>query len=143
MFCRQCEQTAKGEACTISGVCGKKPEVAVLQDILNYVLKGISVYANLSRGLGVKDKDADTTVREGLFTTITNVNFSSEKIAELIDEACEVKEKSKKIFFQEYKNKKGNDFTEKLPEAADFKPQDSLEKLIEQGREAGYFIRQS
>ncbi len=137
MFCRQCEQTAKGEACTISGVCGKKPEVAVLQDILNYVLKGISVYANLSRGLGVKDKDADTTVREGLFTTITNVNFSSEKIAELIDEACEVKEKSKKIFFQEYKNKKGNDFTENLPEAAGFRPQGSVEKLIEQGREAG------
>ncbi|MDD4955193.1 MAG: hydroxylamine reductase [Candidatus Omnitrophica bacterium] len=134
MFCRQCEQTAKGQVCTISGVCGKKPEVAALQDLLIYTLKGISVYANLSRGLNLKDKNADKSVREGLFTTVTNVNFSSEKIAELIHKAYETKEKIKKIFLQEYKNKKGSEFPSRLPAAADFIPQDSVSALIEQAK---------
>lgn len=134
MFCRQCEQAAKGKACTINGICGKKPEVAILQDLLVYTLEGISVYANLARDLGIKDKDADMFVAEGLFTTVTNVNFSSEKIAELVYKACEIKEKIKKLFLQEYKNKNGNNFTANLPAPADFKPQNSLEALIEQGK---------
>jgi len=134
MFCRQCEQTAKGQGCTISGVCGKKPDVATLQDVLVYALEGISVYANLARGLNIKDKDADIFVTEGLFTTVTNVNFSGEKIAELVYKAYETKERIKKLFLQEYKNTKGKDFPEKLPAAADFKPQDSIDKLIEQGK---------
>jgi len=45
MFCYQCEQTAKGEGCTKIGVCGKQPEVAALQDLLIYALKGLSLYA--------------------------------------------------------------------------------------------------
>ena len=44
MFCYQCEQTAKGEGCTRMGVCGKEPEVAILQDLLIYALKGLSQY---------------------------------------------------------------------------------------------------
>ena len=134
MFCRQCEQTAKGQGCTISGICGKKPEVAILQDLLVYALEGISLYANLAGELNIKDKDSDIFVAEGLFTTITNVNFSSEKIAELIYKAYEIKERIKKLFLQEYKNKKGKDFAAKLPVVADFKPQNSLEALVEQGK---------
>lgn len=137
MFCRQCEQTAKGQGCTIGGVCGKKPEVATLQDILNHVLKGISVYAHLSRGLGIKDRDADRAVMEGLFTTVTNVNFSAEKITELIYKAYEVKQAAKKLFFEEYKKQRGKDFTGELPQAADFQPKNSLEELIEQGKGVG------
>jgi len=136
MFCRQCEQAAKGQACTISGICGKKPEVATLQDLLVYALEGISLYANLAHGLNIKDKDSDIFVTDGLFTTVTNVNFSSEKIAELIYKAYETKERIKKLFLQEYKNNTGKDFTTKLPAAADFKPQNSIDKLIEQGKSA-------
>jgi len=55
MFCHQCEQTAKGIACEISGVCGKKPEVAALQDNLLYGLKGLAFFADKARGLGAKD----------------------------------------------------------------------------------------
>ena len=45
MFCYQCEQTAKGEGCTEIGVCGKQPDVAAFQDLLNYVVKGLSLVA--------------------------------------------------------------------------------------------------
>ena len=137
MFCRQCEQTVKGEGCTIKGVCGKTSEVAVLQDLLNYSLKGISVYAKQAREIGIKDKDVDSFVIEGLFTTVTNVNFSSQKISEMIYKAYEVKEKIKNLFLNAYKNKKGQNFTAELPLAASFKPQSSLEGLLEQGKSAG------
>ena len=55
MFCYQCEQTAKGEGCTKGGVCGKKPEVAALQDLLVYALKGLSLYAVEGRKVGIND----------------------------------------------------------------------------------------
>jgi hydroxylamine reductase len=137
MFCRQCEQTAKGEGCTVKGVCGKTSDVAILQDLLNYSLKGISVYAKQARDLGIKDKDVDLFVIEGLFTTVTNVNFSSHKISEMIYKAYEVKEKIKKLFFEGYENKFGKKFTAVLPPACIFKPESSLEALIEQGKAYG------
>ena len=55
MFCFQCEQTSKGEGCTKIGVCGKKPEVAALQDLLIYAIKGLSQYAVEGRKVGVID----------------------------------------------------------------------------------------
>jgi len=132
MFCRQCEQTAKGEGCTLKGVCGKTSDVAALQDLLIYVLKGIAVYADLARKLEIKDKDVDLFVVEGLFTTVTNVNFSAGAIAEKIHKAYEVKEKMKKIFLEAYKSKYNKSFTDELPENANFNPQNSLESLIEE-----------
>lgn len=59
MFCYQCEQTAKGSGCTVRGVCGKDPETAVLQDLLVYVAKGLSMYAHRARELGVRDREID------------------------------------------------------------------------------------
>jgi hydroxylamine reductase len=58
MFCYQCEQTAKGTGCTVLGVCGKKPEVAALQDLLLYTLMGLSQYAVEGRKVGVTDQRA-------------------------------------------------------------------------------------
>jgi len=52
MFCYQCEQTSKGQGCDRTGVCGKDPETAALQDLLIYAIKGISQYAHRARGLG-------------------------------------------------------------------------------------------
>jgi len=137
MFCRQCEQTAKGEGCTLKGVCGKEANVAALQDLLIYAQKGIAVYADMARALNVKDSAVDLFVAEGLFTTITNVNFSVQSIAELIYKAYEVKEKTKKAFLEAYKIKNNKSFSEELPENVDFKPQDTLEKLIEQAHTHG------
>ncbi len=68
MFCYQCEQTAKGEGCTKVGVCGKEPEVAALQDLLIYALKGLSLYAVEGRKVGVGRPGSECLYgRGGLF----------------------------------------------------------------------------
>ncbi|MCG6535972.1 MAG: hydroxylamine reductase, partial [Syntrophales bacterium LBB04] len=59
MFCYQCEQTAKGEACTKAGVCGKPADVAALQDLLTYALTGLSLVAVEGRKVGVVDRHID------------------------------------------------------------------------------------
>ena len=59
MFCFQCEQTAKGEGCTKIGVCGKQPDVAALQDLLIYTLKGLALVAHQAREKGIVDGDLD------------------------------------------------------------------------------------
>ena len=79
MFCYQCEQTAGGKGCTKIGVCGKTPEVANLQDLLIYQLKGISCYAMpLIEKEELIDKEIVEFVENSLFTTLTNVNFDAE-----------------------------------------------------------------
>ena len=59
MFCYQCEQTAKGEGCTKIGVCGKQPDVAALQDLLIYMVEGLSLYAVEGRKLGIRTGSED------------------------------------------------------------------------------------
>jgi hydroxylamine reductase len=75
MFCFQCQEAAKGVGCQIKGVCGKQDDVANLQDLLLFVLKGISYYTLQLREQGYKDKYPDVVVMKGLFATITNANF--------------------------------------------------------------------
>lgn len=79
MFCFQCEQTAKGTGCTVSGVCGKKPEVARKHDELVCALIGL---ARAAEGK-TPGKEADELMMQGLFATLTNVNFDPERIDEL------------------------------------------------------------
>ncbi|WP_048570680.1 hydroxylamine reductase [Clostridium cylindrosporum] len=84
MFCFQCQEAAGGKGCSKVGVCGKKPETAGLQDTLVYTLKGISYLANKANNAGIKTKDADEFVMNGLFMTITNANFDDERFVEEI-----------------------------------------------------------
>ena len=84
MFCYQCEQTAKGTGCTVSGVCGKDPETAALQDLVIHLAKGIARYANRARKLGAKDRDVDVYVIEALFATVTNVNFDPKRLEQVL-----------------------------------------------------------
>lgn len=91
MFCNQCEQAANGTGCNISGVCGKKPEVAALQDHLLYGLKSLALYADK---LG-RNAEIDRFTIEGLFTTVTNVDFDPARIIALINKCYELKEKAK------------------------------------------------
>ncbi|MFH0975057.1 MAG: hydroxylamine reductase [Spirochaetota bacterium] len=91
MFCFQCQETAKNEGCTIRGVCGKTEETANLQDLLLFVLRGISVYsAELARN-GKLDKEIGRFIIKGLFATITNANFDSSRIIELIKEGLSIR----------------------------------------------------
>ena len=77
MFCYQCEETLKNTACTNSGVCGKSADVAELQDLLLYNLKGISFWVSENKKNIIKDTaDADHFVMDSLFTTVTNLTYS-------------------------------------------------------------------
>lgn len=86
MFCFQCEQAAKGEGCTKIGVCGKTGDVAALQDLLMYAVKGLSQVAVEGRKVGVNDDDANDFTSKAVFSTLTNVDFDPERFVELIGE---------------------------------------------------------
>ncbi len=90
MFCYQCAQAAGGVACTQTGVCGKAPTVARLQDNLKYALMGISAYAYHARELGKSDPQVDSFLQRALYTVLTNVNFDAESLVELALEAGRV-----------------------------------------------------
>ena len=80
MFCFQCQEAAKGTGCTVKGVCGKTDDVANLQDLLVYVLKGISFYSTKAREKGIENAAVNHFIMEGLFVTITNANFDRKAI---------------------------------------------------------------
>lgn len=98
MFCYQCEQTAGGKGCTKLGVCGKTPEIANLQDLLIYQLKGISFYARhiLDSRLNV-DKSVVSFIENCLFTTLTNVNFNVDDHVHLLKQSQDIKNNLKNI----------------------------------------------
>ena len=98
MFCYQCEQTAGGKGCTKLGVCGKTPEIANLQDLLIYQLKGISFYARhiLDSGLNV-DKSIVSFIENCLFTTLTNVNFNVDDHVRLLKQSRDIKNNLKNM----------------------------------------------
>ncbi|HET6442102.1 MAG TPA: hydroxylamine reductase [Phycisphaerae bacterium] len=98
MFCFQCEQTAKGTGCTRHGVCGKDPTTATLQDLLLHATKGLAMYAHRARALGAKDRELDIFVVEALFTTVTNVNFDAERIAQWVRRAAALRDKAKALY---------------------------------------------
>jgi hydroxylamine reductase len=87
MFCFQCEQTAKGEGCTKIGVCGKQPDVAALQDLLVYAVKGISQVAVEGAKVNVSDPAVNQFTCEAIFSTLTNVDFDPARFVTLINDA--------------------------------------------------------
>jgi hydroxylamine reductase len=92
MFCYQCEETMNGTGCTKNGVCGKKGEVADLQDDLIFVLKSIAFYNSKARANNLNDAKTDEFILDGLFATITNTNFNKADIERLIKEGFEIKD---------------------------------------------------
>jgi hydroxylamine reductase len=90
MFCYQCEQTAKEQACTIIGVCGKNQQVATLQDLLIYKLRELSQLALQTRKTGIRNEKIDIFTVKALFTTLTNVNFDPETIVAYLKKADEL-----------------------------------------------------
>lgn len=127
MFCYQCEQTVGGKGCTKRGVCGKTPEIANLQDLLIYQLKGISCYTKeiLDKG-GNIDQEVVKFVENGLFTTLTNVNFDPEVHINLLKKSQKIKEKLRKIA------PKGE-----YPEHAIYNLSDSKDEMLKDAIKAG------
>lgn len=95
MFCYQCQETAKGIGCTKRGVCGKSDDLANMQDLLVYVLKGISIFSVPARKLGVENEKVNQFIFNSLFMTITNVNFNKAAIIRKIKEGIKLKEEIK------------------------------------------------
>ena len=94
MFCYQCQETAKGTGCTVSGVCGKKPETAALQDLLIYVTKGLAQVTTRLRAEGKEvSYDINHMITMNLFITITNANFDDDAIMNHIANTLIEKEK--------------------------------------------------
>ena len=133
MFCNQCEQTAKGKGCTISGVCGKKPDVSALQDLLVHVIKGLSLYAHEGRQIGVTNSEVNRFTCEGMFATLTNVNFDPESLQKMIEHGVELTSRLK-----EKVAAAGGNVQFAYP-WANFQPAADLAGLIKQGEEAGFF----
>lgn len=100
MFCYQCQETANCSGCTVSGVCGKKPDTANMQDLLVHVTKGISAVTTQIRAEGKQiDKSINHLITLNLFTTITNANFDKDVIVERIKTTLKVKENLLKEVF--------------------------------------------
>ncbi len=127
MFCFQCEQTAKGQACTTIGVCGKQPDVAALQDLLIYAQKGLSLVALEGRRVGVVDDAVDKFTNEAIFSTLTNVDFDPDRFVALINEAVQLRDNLK----EKVRAAGGKaDFSE---DAANFTPAASKDAMVVQG----------
>lgn len=134
MYCNQCEQTAKGIACTTAGVCGKNNEVASLQDLLLLVVSEMAEYAHQARQRDMINNEINRFTLDALFATLTNVNF---------DPAC----------FQEYINKAvvlREQLKDRLTSAGVavnsdnlFSPAGSLDELIKQAETIGLPIDQA
>ena len=131
MFCYQCEQTAKGEACTVMGVCGKQPEVASLQDLLVYLVKGISQYAVEGRKVGVIDPEVNTYTFKALFSTLTNVNVDPQWFVTLIEQGARLREALKG------KVKAAGGKVDVGEGPATFQPEKTMDALVKQGEKVG------
>jgi len=95
MFCYQCEQTAKGQGCTVRGVCGKEPDVAALQDLLVYTLQGLSQVAVAGCKVGLSDREVNVYSVEACFATLTNVDFDPARFVTWINRGVQLREQLK------------------------------------------------
>ncbi len=138
MYCIQCEQTLVNDKVTgcqfKKGKCGKEAETADLQDILNYLLQGIGQYAHRARQLGAIDLTVDRFTPPAFFSTLTNVNFDSDRFIKLIAEAEHIRDQARAMYLAACERKGIQ--PETLTGPAVFQPAKTLEGLLEQAPEA-------
>jgi len=139
MFCYQCEQTTRsenGDGCgsTAVGVCGKDASTSDLQDLLVYAIQGIAQYARRARDLGEIDNEADAFMLYGLFTTLTNVNFSAPRFVNLIHQAVNHRERVQYLYEKAAKYEGVE--VESLQGSAIWTPADTQEELQAQAEAA-------
>lgn len=95
MFCYQCQETANGTGCTIAGICGKKDDLANMQDLLVYVVKGLGIVHTEARELGLKHNKVDEFIVNSLFMTITNANWDKNDFYNKVREGLNIREEIK------------------------------------------------
>jgi hydroxylamine reductase len=131
MFCYQCEQTSKGEGCTKIGVCGKTAEVAALQDLLIYSLKGLSLVAMEARKLKLDLTEVNRFTLQATFSTLTNVDFDPARFVELIGRCVALRDDLKK------RVKQAGGKADVGHDAAAFVPAASIDALVAQSEKTG------
>lgn len=138
MFCYQCQETVKNQGCTIQGVCGKTGVVADLQDLLIYNLRGLSFWQQEAKKLNIHNIEISRFIVEGLFTTLTNVNFDQTSIITLIKKAVNLKKELNQQVISEYKKQNQTDFNAVLPDAAVWTTDSSnTEEYLNKAKEIG------
>ncbi|MEY3329971.1 MAG: hypothetical protein RLZZ115_2854, partial [Cyanobacteriota bacterium] len=127
MFCEQCEQTASGNGCHQWGACGKSPEVNSIQDLLVYCLRSIAPIALKAYELGIPNREIDRFTCEAMFSTMTNVNFSTKRFADSTQQVLQLR----KTLKQAVESKSPTPIS--WPEICNYQP-DFEENLSEQGQ---------
>ena len=128
MFCHQCQETMKNVGCSVKqGMCGKTAEVADLQDLFIWCLKGISFWGIQAKEFDIYSDKAGFFIDKGLFSTITNANFDPGFFRSSIKESLAIRVELKETFLQAYKQKHGQDFSGTVPECASWLPADDAE----------------
>lgn len=135
MFCYQCEQTIGGKGCTKAGNCGKNSEVAALQDLLIYELKGIGFYGQklLQKGIKIHD-EIDKFIMDATFSTLTNVNFDPERFVGYLKRSQEIKD---------YLKKQLGDCKCKVPELVNYKLPNTKEEMLKDAEKTGIMYDQT
>ena len=128
MFCEQCEQTASGNGCHQWGACGKSPEVNAIQDLLVYCLRSIAPIALKAYQLGIPNREIDRFTCEAMFSTMTNVNFSTKRFTESVQQVLQLRETLK----QAVENHSPTPIS--WPEICNYQP-NFEESLAEQGQQ--------
>jgi len=127
MYCNQCEQTAKGVACTTIGVCGKTEAVAGLEDLLTHAVQGLCIVAEAGRKVNVIDNAIDIFVCEAIFACLTNVDFDPARFEDFIYQTVKLRDELKA------KVEAAGGTIESTAAALTFTPADTREGLEEQG----------
>jgi hydroxylamine reductase len=138
MFCYQCQEALKNVGCKVRGVCGKTAEVANLQDLLVYLLKGISFWGTRGRDMGVIHEKTDLFVAQALFATITNANFDADRFVDYIREAIDRRETLRAAAQTRCEELHGDPCTGTGPDWAGWKPQAyQIDTLLEKALQVG------
>jgi len=140
MFCHQCQETAKNTGCTIQGVCGKKEEVANLQDLFIWTLKGISVWGVKGKEFDIYDEEIAFFIDKGMFATITNANFSKSDFLEFIKQSVLLRDRLKEQVLRACEDDNGNGFVDSVPECATWSFADESEILAKAASGAGGWL---
>ncbi len=131
MFCYQCEQTMGGKGCTKIGICGKTSEVAALQDLLVYTLKGLSIAAVAGRKVNISDLETNHFTCMAMFSTLTNVEFDPYRLEDHLQECVVLRDK----MIKRVKDAGGSIASKSDSLSLKLKP--SLEGKVKQGKQHG------
>ncbi|GAU07872.1 hydroxylamine reductase [Desulfoplanes formicivorans] len=132
MFCFQCQETAKNQGCTVRGMCGKVEETANLQDLLIFVTKGIAVYGEKARALGMDVGAEAHFIGQALFMTITNANWDDDRFIAMVRQGLQLRDKLRDRILAAHPDALEGE----LPDAATW-TSDSPEEFFEKAKSVG------